>query len=266
MFEQELPVTTRFGVMPVFSFCPNDPGPYPAVIMYMDGSGIRDVLLNLARRVARDGYAVFLPDLYYRLGTIRFNIARRTDPVFFSAGKLLPSGRDAEPGPQGRDDFTAVMRHCEDHLSGDLVMDDTAAIFNVLDGHDRVRPGPVGCIGFCFSGRFVVSAAARYAHRVAAAVSLYGTGIITEREDSPHRLLGQIQAEMYFGFAENDVTVPGDVVRRLRCGLQDAGVRHEVELYQARHGFSFSDRADYDPAAADAAWAKIFALLARSLT
>lgn len=246
-------------------FSPDTPGPYPPVIMYMDGSGIREVLANLARRVAREGYFVALPDLYYRLGTIRFNIPRRTDPLFFSTDSLLPSGRDTDHGSQ-RDDFTAVMRHCEDHLTNDLVMDDTAAVFNVLDGDDRVRPGLAGCVGFCFSGRFVVSAAARYAHRVAAAASLYGTGIITRRKDSPHRVLDQIKAEMYFGFAENDTTVPQDIAAQLHSRLDDAGVRHEIDVYPASHGFSFSDRADYDPAAADAAWAKIIALLARSLT
>jgi carboxymethylenebutenolidase len=265
MNEQQLSVPTRFGVMPTFTFSPDGLGRYPAVIMYMDGAGIREVLMNLARRVAREGFFVFVPDLYYRLGTIRFNIARRTDPLFFDQGPLLPNGRCPEAGLTQRDDFTAVMRHCEDHLTNELVMDDTAAIFNVLDGQDRITPGPVGCVGFCFSGRFIVSAAARYSHRVAGAATLYGTGIITPRDDSAHLLLEKVKAEMYFGFAASDPTVPDDVVSLLRAQLKDAGVKHNVEVYPAAHGFSFADRADYCSAAADEAWAKVLDLLARSL-
>ena len=55
------------------------PGPFPPIIFYMDAPGIREELRNMARRIARHGYFCILPDMYYRLGTVRFDIPRRDD-------------------------------------------------------------------------------------------------------------------------------------------------------------------------------------------
>ena len=47
----------------------------------MDAPGIREELRNMTRRIARQGYFAILPDMYYRLGTLRFDIARRDDKM-----------------------------------------------------------------------------------------------------------------------------------------------------------------------------------------
>src|SRR5258708_33925904 len=44
------------------------PGPWPAVIVYMDGIGIRPALFEIGERIAARGYVVLLPDLFYRAG------------------------------------------------------------------------------------------------------------------------------------------------------------------------------------------------------
>ena len=49
---------------------------FPAVILYMDASGIREELKELSRRIAGQGYFCLLPDLYYRLGSIRLDPAK----------------------------------------------------------------------------------------------------------------------------------------------------------------------------------------------
>ena len=79
MIEQEVNVTTKHGRMPSFAVCPDGPGPFPPIIFYMDAPGIREELRNMARRIARHGYFCILPDMYYRLGTVRFDIPRRDD-------------------------------------------------------------------------------------------------------------------------------------------------------------------------------------------
>ena len=43
------------------------------------------------------------------------------------------------------------------------------------------------------SGQFVTTVAAKYAHRFAANVSLYGVLIVTDKPDSPHLLVSQIK-------------------------------------------------------------------------
>ena len=79
MIESEVIVTTKHGRMPTFMAAPETEGPHPGIIFYMDAPGIREELRNMARRVAKHGYVCLLPDMYYRLGTVRFDIPRRDD-------------------------------------------------------------------------------------------------------------------------------------------------------------------------------------------
>src|SRR5438093_11854923 len=77
MLEKDVIVTTKYGAMPTFAVCPDGPGQYPGIIFYMDAPGIREELRNMARRIARHGYFCLLPDMYDRLGTLRFDVHRR---------------------------------------------------------------------------------------------------------------------------------------------------------------------------------------------
>ena len=43
-------------------------GPWPAVLVFMDGIGIRPAILAVGERLATHGYVVLLPDLFYRSG------------------------------------------------------------------------------------------------------------------------------------------------------------------------------------------------------
>jgi carboxymethylenebutenolidase len=43
-------------------------GPWPAVLFFMDGRGIRPALFEMGERIAKAGYYVLLPDLFYRAG------------------------------------------------------------------------------------------------------------------------------------------------------------------------------------------------------
>ena len=54
------------------------------------------------------------------------------------------------------------------------------------------------------SGQYITTVSARFPHRMAAAASLYGVGIITDKEDSPHPLLDKIKRELYYAFADTD--------------------------------------------------------------
>ena len=65
--------------------------------------------------------------------------------------------------------------------------------------------------------------------------SLYGVGIVTNAEDSPHLLIDRIKGEMYFGFAETDEHVPANVIPTLKSGLID---RIKGEMY---FGFAETD-------------------------
>jgi len=242
LVEQNVVVTTKHGRMPAFAACPDGPGTYPAILFYMDAPGFREELCNMARRIAKAGYFCLLPDMYYRLGTIRFDLPRRNDGM------------------------SAVIRAAMNHLTIADVDDDTAAMLAWLDAQDKVRPGKVGCVGHCMSGRYVTTVAARFPHRIAAAASLYGVGIVTDQPDSPHLRLDKVRGELYYAFAETDHSVPANVIPDLEAALKKAGTRHQMEIFPGtQHGFCFAERAFYAPIAAEQTWSRIFDLWARTL-
>ena len=242
MYEKEVIVTTKYGPMPSFVACPEGPGSFPGVIFYMDAPGIREELRNMTRRIARAGYMAILPDMYYRLGTLRFDVARRDEA-------------QAQV-------FLAAMRS----INNKLVMDDTGGVLAWLDAQDKCKPGPVGCLGYCMSGQYITAAAASYPHRIASAASLYGVGIITDKEDSPHRFLDRIKGELYYAFAETDRSVPPNIPGDLAKLLSKTNVKHEIKTFPGtEHGFAFAERAIYSPAAAEETWDKMFAMWKRTL-
>ena len=92
MIERDVKVTGRSGAIPSFAVCPDGPGPFPGIILYMDAPGIREELRNLARRIAKRGYFCLLPDMYYRIGALRFDFVRRAEgmrPTMFAAMNSL---------------------------------------------------------------------------------------------------------------------------------------------------------------------------------
>ena len=242
MIEQDVIVTTKYGAMPTFAVCPEASGQYPGIIFYMDAPGIREELRNMARRIAKHGYFCLLPDLYYRLGTIRLDFSRRDDTTM------------------------QVMFAAMNSLTNAKVMDDTGGLIAFLDAQDKVKPGPIGCLGHCMSGQHITNAAAFYPHRIAAAASLYGVGIITDKEDSPHLFLNRVKGELYYAFAGNDAHVPPHIASELKGLLEKHRIKHELKVFPGtEHGFAFPERGIYDTLAAEETWDKMFALWDRTL-
>jgi carboxymethylenebutenolidase len=75
MLEHEFDIKTRDGAMNAFVTYPEEGGPFPPVLFYMDAPGKREELHDMARRIASVGYYVVLPNLYYRR-TREFTMAR----------------------------------------------------------------------------------------------------------------------------------------------------------------------------------------------
>ena len=241
MIEKDVLVTTKYGRQPAFAACPDEGGPFPAIMLYMDSPGIREELKDQARRIAKAGYFCLLPDLYYRLGTIRFDVPRRNDAM------------------------SAVIRASMLSLTNAGVTDDTAGMLAFLDGQDKVKAGPVGCVGHCMSGPFALTMAARFP-RMKAAASLYGVDMVTDKADSPHLLADQIKGEVYIAFAEVDPAVPANVAPVLEKALEEAKVKYVLEtIPDTHHGYCFAARNDYNAVAAEQTWTKLFDLWKRNL-
>jgi len=66
--DEQITIRTRDGACPAHVMTPGGDGPWPAIIFYMDGGGIRPAVIEMAQRLADVGYIVLLPDLFYRYG------------------------------------------------------------------------------------------------------------------------------------------------------------------------------------------------------
>ncbi len=238
--EQHVTIITPDGGMPTFACWPNGDGPYPAIVFYMDAPAIREELYDMARRMAAEGYYVILPDLFYRFGTIRFPTRNKYSRVVWNA----------------------VMGE----LSNAMVMDDTRVVLEYLNDQSIIRLGSKACIGFCMSGRLVTTAAAEFADEYSAIASLYGVGIVTSDDDSPHLRVGEIKGEIYFGFAETDNTVPSYVIPTLKASLDEHSINYTLDIHLGtQHGFCFPLRDVYDKDAAEKVYLHFMDMCQRKL-
>jgi carboxymethylenebutenolidase len=245
MIEQFVDIPAKDGPMEAFVCHPQKKGPWPAVIFYMDAPGIREELHDMARRLASVGYFVVLPNLYYRQGR----------------GITLSPACTDDRSPEHKRMFELMFT-----LNNGLIAEDTGTLLNFIDQHEAARKERVGALGYCMSGPFAVTAAARYPDRIAAAASYHGVLLATDKPDSPHVLADKIKAEVYLGFGESDHLTPPDQIETVRTAFDKAGANFSVEVYRgAGHGFVFPQRKNYVKAAAERHWETLFDVFGRAL-
>lgn len=148
-------------------------------------------------------------------------------------------------------------------LTPERIESDGAAYLDYLG---ELASPPFAITGYCLGGRVGWRIAAAYPERVAALAAFHAGGLVSEDEDSPHLSAGAISAELYLGPADNDPSMTPEQVAALEQALEEAGVRYRSELYEgAAHGYTMSDTAAYDEAAAERHFSELFALLDRTI-
>jgi carboxymethylenebutenolidase len=252
MRERVLEIPTPFGRMDTFVTHPEQDGPFPAVIIYMDIWGVREELFEIARRVGTVGYYCMVPNLYYREGKVRHEF-RDAENRMISLHTLDLERRERVIAPGTR-------------LSNAMVVDDTGAILAFVAKGEPVRPGGVGTIGYCMGGRHVLCVAGAYPDRMRASASLHGTYLISDAADSPHRLAKEFRGELYCGFAETDPYAPLSMVAELEALLRPCPVDYRHAIHRgALHGYALPNRDIFDAAAAARDWELIFAMFHRQI-
>jgi len=246
-------IVTADGTMDAFVTYPEQGGPFPAVIIYMDIWGVRDELYNIARHVATVGYCCVVPDLYYRHGRrIHFDFRNEQNQTI---------SRDRLEG----ENLRAILARPQ--LTNTMVMNDTGAILKFLKGTSFARNGGMGAVGYCMGGRYAMCAAGTYPENIIASASLHGTALISDQEDSPHRMAASLRGELYCGFAEYDSHAPPPLVRELEAILKSCQVRYRFTVHaDARHGYALPERDVHDPHATARDWESIFAMFHRQIS
>ncbi len=248
-------VVTPHGVCPTQIFTPDGAGSWPAVIVCADAFGVRPSLIELAARIARGGYLVALPELFFRVG---------------SAAKLLPSGARtdgkslfglfADPGLRAK----FMKEYYAPTVAYDHLRDTIGPLLDALKTRADVRTR-VGTTGYCMGGNVALRIATLFGDRIAATASFHGGSLATKEPDSPHLRLGSVRSRVYIAGASDDASFTDESKATLTKALVDARVDHKVETYPARHGFAIADNPAYDQVVCERHFAALDAFFAASL-
>jgi carboxymethylenebutenolidase len=238
-------IATADGVADAHLARPDDRS-HPGVLLIMDAYGLRPTIDEVADRIAADGYVVLAPNVFYRAGR---------SPVL-----PMPDMTD----PEQRTSFFQSVRPLMDELTPERLAADGTAYLDYL--REAGAPGPVAITGYCMGGRVGWRIAAAHPERVAALAAFHPGGLVTDAPESPHRSAADLQAELYFGIADEDPSMTAEQIATLERTLDDAGARYRAEVYAgARHGYTMADTPAYDESARERHFRELRALLERTI-
>ncbi|NML73203.1 dienelactone hydrolase family protein [Rhizobium sp. S-51] len=215
----------------------------PGVILYMDAFGPRPALEGMAARLAAEGYAVLLPDLFYR---------------------FAPYGPFDAPTAFKVDASAKQLRAMMTGTTQAMTAKDGAAFIATLDEIGVRRS--IGVVGYCMGGARALNAAAAYSDRIVAAASFHGGNLASDQPDSPHLKAGSIKAKVYVGTAGQDGSFPPEQSARFVEAFRKAEVDFVLENYVGMaHGWCVPDHSVYDEAGAERHWRRLTTFLAETL-
>jgi len=243
MPEEKVDIRTSDGVCDARLIRPDGDEHSPAVIVLTDIWAVRPPYVDLAKRIAEHGYVVLLPNIFYRSGR----------PPFFENFDFQDPRTKARAG-----ELTAP-------LTPDAMERDGAAYVDFLASNPTVSNGPMGVVGFCYSGQFALRIAAARPDRIGAAASFHGGGLYKDEESSPHRSLPRVKAQLYFAHATNDNSMTAGQIEMFESALEKWGGDYGSETYNARHGWMIPGREMFDPENAERGFEKLIELFDSAL-
>ena len=221
-------------------------GTHPGVLIWPDALGLRPAFEQMGRRLAESGYAVLVVNPYYRT----------------ERAPVLPEGATFRDEATRKKIFP-LMRS----LSPETTVTDAKAFVGFLDRQEAVSGDrKMGTMGYCMGGSMTMRTAAAFPDRIGAGASFHGGRLVTDAPDSPHLLVGKMQARYLFAIAENDDEKDPEAKTVLREAFAAAGLPAEIEVYAGTlHGWCPPDSAVYDEAQAERAWSRLLALFETAL-
>lgn len=136
---------------------------------------------------------------------------------------------------------------------------DLDSVYAWLESQPEVSANKIGIAGFCYGGR----ASLLYSlhnNRIAATVIFYGSS-----ETNPE-VLKNLPGPVLGIFGGADQSIPLDQVRALESGLEQAGIPHEISIYEGQpHAFVTDIDSIRAGGAQGQAWAQMLTFLEENL-
>ncbi len=241
---RDIEIRTKDGTAKAAFISPVSPGKSKAgVILYMDAFGPRASLYQMAERLAGRGYAVLVPDLFYRFGA-------------YGPFDAKTAFANEVTGTQ--------IRKMIAETTQEMTMRDSGAFLDALS--ENGATGPVGAVGYCMGGARALNAAGAWPDRIVAAASFHGGNLASDAPDSPANRAASIKAKVYVGSAGVDNSFPPAQSARLAEALREAEVDHVIENYIGmKHGWCVSDHGVFDERGAERHWKRLLEFFAETL-
>ena len=228
-------------------------GSYPGVLIWTDAFGLRPAFREMGKRLAAEGYAVLVPNPYYRTT---------------KAPGVSKDMNFQDPGDRAK--LMAVMGTVTAPGAAER---DAVAYIAFLDAQPAVRKASkIGTNGYCMGGPLTMRTAAAVPDRVGAGGSFHGGGLVTDKPESPHLLVPKIKARYYFGIAESDDKTQPDAKDKLKAAFAAANKQATIEVYEGSiHGWCVPDMPArdgtpiYNQPLAERAWSNLLSLYKTSL-
>jgi carboxymethylenebutenolidase len=241
----DVDIKTPDGIADAYFVHPTN-GKHPAVLIWPDIFGLRPAFRDMATRLAESGYAVLVINPFYRT----------------KRAPTAPANPDFNDPPTRQALMTLAGT-----LTPETAVTDAKAFVAFLDAQPAVDlKRKMGTTGYCMGGPFVMRTAAAFPARVGAGATFHGSGLVTDKPDSPHLLIPEMKAHFLIAIAENDDSKQPDAKDVLRASFAKARLPAEVEVYAGTmHGWCPPDSHVYDRDQAEKAWSRLLALLKTSL-
>lgn len=215
--------------MPAHLWLPES-GSGPGLVLVQEIFGVSRYIRARAADLARLGYVVCAPEVYWRLDGYEFD----------------------ETGVEAVPQAMAVVQR----VDWDLAVADVAAALGHLRGLVGKSAG-CGLIGFCFGGGLAFNVAAITDPDVL--VSYYGSAL-----DELLPLAGRVRAPSLHHFGLADSFIPLPMIRQIEAAVTAHGARFET-YPGADHAFDNPLPGYHHPAASAAAWRTTTTFLAEHL-
>ena|SRR5436305_2365373 len=178
---------------------PDDDATHPGLVLIQEWWGIEPHILELAQKLATEGFIVAVPDL--------------------SHGKVATEPDDAMR-------MYMLIRENVDKAAKEII-----GALNEVKALPNVEPKKLGLIGFCLGGFLTYTVASRYAD-LGAVVPFYGAGYDPTPEE-----VAKVNAPVLAIYGRQDGSIPLGQIEKIEQVYKAAGKDITVKIYDAGHAF-----------------------------
>ena len=195
---------------------PDDDAKHPGMVLIQEWYGIEPHIMDLAHKLAEQGFVVAVPDLYH--------------------GKVATEPNDAMR-------MIMMIRGNVDKAANEII-----GALDAVKNMPNVDPKRPGLMGFCVGGFMTYTIASRYPD-LGAVVPFYGAGYDPTPEE-----VQKVNAPVLAIYGSQDHSVPPEQIQKIETMYKEAGKDITIKVYDAGHAFINPVHGDGNEQAASQAW------------